>query len=542
MPERAATRRSGWDMTTHFSNWQQVPRQVFSPLHADSRADYMAVLACFEAAVFEPALNLETLSNRLVSTVPGLAGDDATLERVLKQLVDWNLLEASRDDSVSYADPVEFQRRHQQWALTHHGQATNAAIDAAFEQLRSAAALQPAAIDTIANALSEIADWIGDAGINTDPETAGQVHLRLVEAETHHRSLIDNLRTFTRDVTRALGRPELDDEELLEAKHHIIGYLDRYVVESEVPARNVADALDLLDQIGFEVVAAVATEGANLAPGLDGIDPRPAAEAIRLENLEALRRWFQGVDGPPMFSELLPRGRDAVLAFLRVLGIRREVARRNATLTEDFRSLARAFHRAPDDTYAHHLWSAATGLTPARHHHLSADDSDMAPSRGNPASLNPPAELVVELRRRPRSTGRPAHARPVPDRSRSRAEAQARAAAELVAARTRRAELATDGTIRLSSFSTLPLETYETFIELLAGALCTNLDNDGTRQMRSADGYVLVTVGALDNHAVGHTAAITTTTGTLRTPDCTIAIEILGQPVTAGLVATGTGQ
>ena len=101
-------------MATHFSNWQQVPRQVFSPLHAESRTDYMAVLACFEAAVFEPALNLETLSNRLASTAPALSGDDAALERVLGQLVDWKLLEASRDDSVSYSDPVEFQRRHQQ--------------------------------------------------------------------------------------------------------------------------------------------------------------------------------------------------------------------------------------------------------------------------------------------------------------------------------------------------------------------------------------------------------------------------------------------
>jgi len=528
-------------MATHFSSWQQVPRQVFSPLTADSRVDYMAVLACFEAAVFEPALNLETLSNRLAASAPTLAADDAALERVLKALVEWGLLEASRDDSVTYADPVEFQRRHQQWALTHHGQATNAAIDAAFEQLRSAAALQPAAIDTIANALSEIADWIGDGGLTIDSETAGQVHLRLVEAETHHRSLIDNLRAFTRDVTRALGRPELDDEDLLEAKHHIIKYLDRYVIESEAPARNVADALTRLDKIGFVVVASVATEGANLAPGLDGIDPRVAAEAIRLENLEALRRWFHDTDGPPVFAELLPRGRDAVLAFLRVLGIRREVARRNSTLTEDFRSLARAFHRVPDDASAHRLWSAATGLTPSRHHHLLADDSDRAPSRGSPASLNPPAELEIELRRRPRSTGRPAHAKPVPDRTRSRTEAQARQAAEIVAARTRRAELATDGPVRLSSFSDLTPESYDTFVELLAGALCANLDSDGGRQMRSADGYVLVSVGSLDAHAETHTATISTATGVLRGPDFKIAIEILGQKVTVGLAATGAG-
>ncbi len=69
-----------------------------------------------------------------------------------------------RDDSVSYPDPVEFQRRYQQWALTHHGQATNAAIDAAFEQLRSAAALQPAAIDTIAVALTDAAIEFSRAG------------------------------------------------------------------------------------------------------------------------------------------------------------------------------------------------------------------------------------------------------------------------------------------------------------------------------------------------------------------------------------------
>lgn len=522
-----------------FDNWGRVPRSVFGPLTAESRDDYLAVLACFHAAVFEPAVNLESLSNRLRTTAPELSVDDTALLRCVRALVGWDLLEESRDDSVTYRDAGEFARRHTQWSLTHAGQATIAALDASYEQLRRSAALQPAAIDAIAQALGEVADWLeGDV----DAEIAAQVHVRLFDAEAHHRSLVDNLRTFTRDVTRTLGRPDIGDDDLAEAKNHIIGYLDRYVIGTEIPARRVSAALDRLEALGFDYVASIATDGANLTPGLDGIDPAVAARAARREHLDGLRAWFDTSAGTALFSQLLPRGRDAVLSFLRVLGIRREVARRNASLPEDFRALARVFAAAGSDTDAHRLWSAATGLVPARHHHLPGDDTGAGGSRGNPAHRNPAADLTLELRRRPRSTGRPGHGRPVPDRSAERLRAQARAAHELLKTAAVRASLATDGTVRISTFEHLDRTAFDVFLDLVADALTGPCDEAGQRATYSADGHVRVIVGpATEPHAATHTATVTTTDGTLRLPDVTIDVDVIAERIrVAQSLETGT--
>lgn len=516
-------------MTDTFDNWGQVPRTVFAPLGPNAGDDHLAVLAAFHAAVFEPAINLETLSNRLRSTAPDLADDDTVLLRSLRALVDWELLEESRDDTITYRDPAEFARRHTQWTLTHIGQATIAALDAAYDQLRAVAALQPAAIDAIASALSEVADWLDGTAGPVDAEIAAQVHVRLFDAEQHHRSLVENLRTFTRDVNRTLGRTDIGDDDLDEAKAHIISYLDRYVIGTDGPARRVSAALDRLDRLGFDYVAGVATDGANLAPGLDGIDPAVRARAARREHLAGLRAWFETDNPQAMFSQLLPRGRDAVLSFLRVLGIRREVARRNASLPEDFRTLARVFSATTSDTDAHRLWAAATGLTRARHHYLLADDADMPASRGNPAHANPPAELTVELRRRPRSTGRPSHGRPVPDRRDARAAAQARAALELAETNRLREAVATDGTVRTSTFAELSRAQYDVFLDLIADTLSSACDSDGRRRMLSADGRVQVTVEAVDEHARSHQAKIRTDDGVLRLPDLEVRVEVVGR-------------
>jgi hypothetical protein len=59
--------------------------------------------------------------------------------------------------------------------------------------------------------------------------------------------------------------------------------------------------------------------------------------------------------------------------------------------------------------------------------------------------------------------------------------------------------------------------------------------------MRSTDGHVLVTIGALDSHALAHRARIVTSTGTLETPDMTVSIEILGRAIGARSVRAATG-
>jgi uncharacterized protein (TIGR02677 family) len=515
------------------SRWAALPRAMFGPVSpsADRRDLYLAVLACFEDAHVEPALNLEALSQRLADTHPELA-DDELLVGVLSRLEEWGHLAASRDESATYRDPAEFRRRTLQWSLTAPGQATVAALSAAVQRLAETAGLQPAALDQIASALVEVARHATD-----DAGDVAQVHLRLAEAESHHRSLVDNLRSFTVQVQELLGRTDVTDEDLSAAKSAILEYLHRYVVDAGPPARRVAAALGRIADIGFDTVVERAVAGANLAPGLGGTDPAIRATEERRRSLDALDRWFRSELGvPSQFDLLLPRGRDAILKFMRVLELRREQRRRAASLPDDFRALARAFATAALREDAHRLWAAASGLHPSRHHHLAASDD----SRVQGATLarnNPPVGLEVELRRRPRAPGREKASEPVRDDRAARAARQREQAAALADALERRRGLATAGTVHLSSFAQLDLDTFADLLDLLSQTLSTSPRSDGARAAVSADGQVEVVVHPPDT---ARRARLVGPDGTLDAPDLRVSIELLGVDATVTVTAAAS--
>ncbi|MTV27824.1 TIGR02677 family protein [Nitriliruptoraceae bacterium ZYF776] len=509
--------------------WERLPPELFAPLAADRRERYLTVLAAFAAELLEPALNLEAIGRAVSDARPDLA-DDAVLTPVLTQLVDWGLLEESRDDSVTYRDPAEFRRRTLQWSLTVAGKATLAGLDAAVaELLESAAGLQAAALDRIAGALTDVADLAA----SPQPDTAA-IHLRLAEAESHHKSLVDNLRSFTGQVQRALVRADLTDDELDEVKRAILTYLHRYVVDADLPARRAGDAVRRLLDHGAETVVALAVVGENLAPGLGGEDPTLRATEARRRRFEALVAWFvDRPDEPAHFGQLLPRGRDAILRFLRVLELRRDQRRRAASLPDDLRTLARAAAAAPSRDAAHELWMVATGLHPARHHHLAVDDAE-PPAAATGVRRNPPVELTVELRRRPRTAGGTRTEAPLRDDRHLRAARQEREAAALAATLTRRRQLATDGTVRLSSFAALDDEAFADLLDLLGACLSVSPRDDGTRAMTSADGHVEVVLQPVDAHAASHPAAIQGPHGRLVGPDLEVRVTLLGVEVAAG--------
>ncbi|WP_052667154.1 TIGR02677 family protein [Nitriliruptor alkaliphilus] len=512
--------------TSNEARWAGLPRGLFGPVSpsAERRDLYLAVLACFEDAHVEPALNLEQLSRRLGTVHTDLADDD-TLVNILDQLEGWGHLAASRDESATYRDPSEFRRRTLQWSLTGDGQGCVAGLNAAAQRLAETAGLQPAALTQIASALHEVADHASDP----DGQPA-QVHLRLVEAEGHHRSLVENLRAFTIQVQELLGRTDVNDDDLAAAKSAILAYLHRYVVDAGPPARQVAAALDRLEQVGFDTVVEQAVIGAHLAPGLGGDDPAVRAVEQRRRGLDALDAWFRVEAGAlSPFDLLLPRGRDQILRFMRVLELRREQRRRAASLPDDFRALARAFAGAAGREDCHRLWVAATALHPARHHHLAVDDALQIHSATRIAG-NPPVELEVELRRRPRSTGRERAATPVRDDRAARAARQRQQATELAEAVQRRQAIATDGTVRISSFDELDLDTFSDLLDLLAQTLSTSPRSDGARSAVSADGQVEVVVHRLDTD---RRALLVSPDGTLDTPDYSVTITLLGVEVTA---------
>jgi uncharacterized protein (TIGR02677 family) len=513
-------------VATNEARWAALPRGVFGPVSpsADRRDLYLAVLACFEDAHVEPALNLEELSRRLGSTHPELADDDA-LVGVLEQLEAWGHLAASRDESATYRDPAEFRRRTLQWSMTATGQAAAAGLDAAVQRLVETAGLQPAALDQIAAALTAVAEHAADATAGDD----AQVHLRLAEAEAHHRSLIDNLRSFTIQVQTLLGRTDVGDDDLTAAKAAILDYLHRYVVDAGPPARRVAAALERLARVGFDTVVERAVAGANLAPGVGGDDPAVRAAAERRRTLDALDRWFRSEPGATsQFDLLLPRGRDAILRFMRVLELRREQRRRAASLPDDFRALARAFAGAASRNDCHRLWAAATGLYPSRHHHLSAPAEEPVHA-ATLASHNPPVPLEVELRRRPRSPGRERSADPVRDDRAARAARQRAQAAALGEALERRRALVTDGAARLSSFGRLDRETFADLLDLLAQTLSTSPRSDGARAAVSTDGQVEVVIHPADTD---RRTRLRGPDGELDAPDLPVSVRLLGVEVT----------
>lgn len=65
-----------------------------------------------------------------------------------------------------------------------------------------------------------------------------------------------------------------------------------------------------------------------------------------------------------------------IVALLQVLDRITESRKRASSVVADFRELARRFAAAPTDDDLHRLWSAAFGLGPARHAHLTHPDPE----------------------------------------------------------------------------------------------------------------------------------------------------------------------
>ena len=486
----------------------------------DTRRRHLAVLACFDAHPFEPALNAERIGVEAARDAPELA-DSTTLLSTLDQLTNgWGLLTESRDETATYRTPAEFRLRTRQWQLTRDGQAAIATLDGAVRARAAYASLQPAALDDLVTALDRT------AVAATDPADPEQVHSRLTDAIRIHTSLVGNLRTFMQDVNRFLTGVDAADDAVYEAKRAILTYLQQFVLDAERPATAVTAACDRLQALALDRVVGLAVEGAHLAPTVTGEDPRVLATAQLTAQAEGILEWFAS-DGPRTFDSMLPRGREAILKLLRILELQREQRRRASRLPDDFRALARAVAAAPDDRAASLVVQAATGLRPARH---AVDAVPVAPVSTRPAADNPGVEVTVELRRRPRSPGRRRADPPVPDGRVRRQQRQAAMAADLAAQRTRRLRLACPPGTRLSDRPDLDHETFTYLLSLLAAALAAPPRPDGSRQATSTDGALTIVLTPI---ADGQAMTLTTPDGTFRGPDHWVAIHLTDQAVPA---------
>lgn len=127
---------------------------------------HLGVLSLFaERELTDPTLTLEDVLRGLPAQAPDLPCDELPVQRSLSQLVEWGLLDESRNESATYRTPEEFQRRNLQWSLTPHGQASVAMLDHAAQFLAAVASLQPAAIDSLARSIATVVGLVAEGSV-----------------------------------------------------------------------------------------------------------------------------------------------------------------------------------------------------------------------------------------------------------------------------------------------------------------------------------------------------------------------------------------
>jgi hypothetical protein len=88
--------------------WLSFTNQVATTENRDLQ---LAVLSLFaERELTDPALTLEDLLNALPHQAPDRNADEPGIRRSLDQLVEWQLLDESRNESATYRTPEEFQQ------------------------------------------------------------------------------------------------------------------------------------------------------------------------------------------------------------------------------------------------------------------------------------------------------------------------------------------------------------------------------------------------------------------------------------------------
>ena len=502
--------------------WRAIDPDLFRFTTTDLRDLHVALMTAFEdAAVLDPALNLEQVRSALTGAGWDEPVTDDVLQRALEALVQWGLLESTQDHGAQYATPEEFERKNLQWSLTGRGEAAVGGLLHALDALRHAVGLQPAVLDAIGDGLADLADLIR----STDTGTEARIHIRLAEVEGHLAALVASVRQFNSHLQQLVREDATDDDVFVDVKRRTVTYLEEYVDGVERPQARVALAIERLTQAGIATVFDRALVGANLAP-VAGEDPAPTWLAERARRWAALCAWFAPADGSAArIAGLLDIARTAIVELLRVLERRWDSRRRAASVAEDYKRLAALFAAAPGEVEAHRLFAAAFGLWPARHAHLSpADGEARAPS--TPWAAGTGVEVAPALRTQGTlvNAGR---VRPVADPARWRAARQHAQAEALAAEDTVRASLVTGGVVRLSAFGRLPAGAFTELLALLGAALDAPIGADGARRALSVDGRVEVVLTDPGDHKQ---AVLHTSTGTLRGPDLLVSITLAGEP------------
>lgn len=508
---------------------------AFAYLTAEKAERYRQVMRAFLHAKQRFVLHLRPDEVVAALRDAGIDTDRDRVQTLLAQLVEWGNLRAD-PDTAEVATVEEFYRARFLYQLTVEGEAAERAVAHFEELLVVPGELQTSALADIEELLAELR---GLASL--DAPDPGKVHRSLTTLTTRFEELTDRARTFITGLQRTVDLHGIDLDAFLAYKDRLIEYLERFIGDLVVAQGRIAALLAEIDAAGSARLLALAADR-DLADRLEVTDAdRRAAHARWTDRWAGLASWFVAPGSERAQADVLrERARRAIPALLQAVS---QINERRVSRTDrpaDLRTLARWFAQCPTDADAHRLWRAAFGLAPSRHLKVDGDTLDARADAPVPAATSwldaPPLQVSPQLRRTGRYVrrGRPAS---VVDRSAEKAllarEAE-QEAAQLAAAR---AQLVTDGTVRLSTLQHLDREAFGLFLDLLGEALSALPSDargpDATVRVTSADGGLEIHLAPTGD---GRQATIVTADGALTGPDHHVTIVDLTGP------AERTGQ
>ncbi len=500
---------------------------VFSYLTAEKSDRYRQVMRAFLQAKERFVLHL-----RPANVVAALRGEGTDAERdgiqtLLAQLVEWGNLRAD-PDHAEVATVEEFYRARFLYQLTVEGEAAERALAHFEELLVVPGELQTSALADIQELLAELLTLA-----RAPSPDAGKVHRSLTTLTVRFEELTDRARTFITGLQRTVDLHGIDLDAFLAYKDRLIEYLERFIGDLVVAQGRIAALLADIDTAGAERLLRAAAER-DLTDRLEVDDTdRDAAHDRWTGRWSGLTSWFVAPAGGRAQAEVLrERARQGITDLLRAVSQINEQRVSRSDRPADLRTLARWFAQCENDADAHRLWRAAFGLTPSRHLKVDADTLDARADDPVPASTSwldaPPLEVSPQLRRTGRYVrrGRPST---IIDRSEEKALLARQAAEEAAQLAAARAQLVTDGTVRLSDLRDLDRQAFGLFLDLLGEALASQVRPGHPVRVTSADGGLEIELTPTGD---GRRATITTSDGALTGPDHQLRITDLTGPST----------
>ena len=487
---------------------------AFAYLTAEKADRYREVMRAFLRAKQRFVLHLRPADVVAAVADAGLGVDRDAVQTLLAQLVEWGNLRAD-PDTAEVATVEEFYRARFLYQLTIEGEAAERAVVHFEELLVVPGELQTTALSDIQELLTELLTLA-----RADTLDAGKVHRSLTVLTGRFEELTDRARTFITGLQRTVDLHGIDLDAFVAYKDRLIEYLERFIGDLVVAQGRVASLVADIAAADSGRLLAVAADR-DLVDRLEVTDQdRIAAQQRWTDRWSGLTSWFVAPPGGKAQADVLrERARRAIPDLLRAVSQINEQRVSRTDRPADLRTLARWFAECPTDADAHRLWRAAFGLTSSRHLKVDGDTLDTRADQPVPASTSwldaPPLQVSPQLRRTGQYVrrGRPAS---VIDRSAEKALLASQARDEATQLATARAQLVTDGTVRLSELHDLDTDAFGLFLDLLGEALATQVHPDEPVRVTSVDGGLEIVLTPTGD---GRHATVTTTHGALTGPD-----------------------